>query len=102
MRRGAETRNAMNEVTSEFEKFGSFQSARLTQKPTEGWKAGQTAAQVERMFNVRYTARTASITASDRLICDGNTYQIIGVTEHGRQHGIDIVAIAYTEEGLNQ
>jgi len=101
MRLGAETRNAMNEVTSEFEEFGKFWSARLTQKPTEGWKAGQTAAQVERLFNLRYTTRTASISPSDRLICDGNTYEIIGVTEHGRQHGIDIVAIAYTERGLN-
>lgn len=101
MRQGATTRNALNEPVGGFDEFGKFWSARLTQRPTEGWKAGQTAAQVERVFNVRYTNRTATITPSDRLICDNQTFEIIGVTEKERREGIDIVAIAYTEEGLN-
>lgn len=100
-RQGAETRNDMNEPVRPWEQFGKFWSERLSQKPTESWKAGQTAAQVERIFRVRYTNRAATITASDRLICDQQEFEIIGVTELGRRDRIEIVAIANAEEGLS-
>lgn len=101
MRQGATTRNSMNEIVGDFEEFGKFWASRLKQKPTESWKAGQTAAQVESVFEVRFTNRAATITASDRLICEGREFEIIGVTENGRRDGIEIVAIAYSEEGLS-
>lgn len=102
MKKGVVTRNALNEPIPSWVKLGDFWSARLTQKPTEGWKSGQTAAQVERAFNVRYTDRTRTITPQMQLICDNRTFEIIGVVEHGRQEGIDIVAIASAEEGLSE
>ena len=99
-RQGAETRNALNEPVRAWEELGKFWSKRFTQKPTEGWKSGQTAAQVERAFNVRYSHRAASITPQMRIVCNGRTFEIIGVNELGRQDGIDLVAIASAEEGL--
>lgn len=102
MKKGAVTRNALNEPIATWTALGTFWSARLTQKPTEGWKAGQTAAQVERAFNVRYTSRTASITPEMQLVCDNRTFEIISVVEHGREQGIDIVAIAPAEAPLEE
>lgn len=96
----AATRNAMNEPVEVWADFGGFMAEPLQQRPTESWKAGQTAAQVERAWRVRWTARSATISASDRLVCDGREFQIIGVTEVGRRVGIEIVGIAYSEEGL--
>lgn len=100
-RASAPTRNAMNEPVEVWTAFGKFWAEQIDQRLTESWKAGQTAAQVERVWRVRWHARTATISPSDRLVCDGREFQIIGVTEVGRRVGIEIVGIAYSEEGLN-
>lgn len=94
-------RNPMNEAQEVWADFGKFWAEQISQRPTESWKAGQTAAQVERVWRVRWHARTATISPSDRLVCDTCEFQIIGVTEVGRRVGIEIVGIAYSEEGLN-
>lgn len=100
-RASAATRNAMNEPIESWAEFAHFMAEQIDQRPTESWKAGQTAAQVERVWRIRWSDRAASITPSDRLNCDGREFQIIGVTEIGRRIGIQIVGIAYSEEGLN-
>lgn len=100
MHLGPETRNALNEPIRPWLEFGSFWSVRFDQKATEGWKSGQTAAQVERAFNVRYTHRAAMITPQMRIVVGRRAFEIIGVNELGRQEGIDLVAIAAAEEGL--
>ena len=102
MRLGAETRNAMNEPIRPWALFGKFWAKELKQRPTESWKAGQTAAQVERAFELRYTKRSATITASDRLVADGIEMEIIGVTELGRREAVEIVAIAPNARGLSE
>lgn len=97
----APTRNALNEPEEVWADIGCFWAEQVQQRPMESWKAGQTAAQVERVWRVRWTARTATISASDRLNCDACEFQIIGVTEIGRRVGVEIIGIAYSEEGLN-
>lgn len=99
-RQGAETRNALNEPIRPWAEYGKFWAGEMKARATEAWKAGQTAAQVERAFRVRYTARTATITASDRLKVEGQDLEIIGVTEVGRRDEIEIVAIASNAKGL--
>ena len=101
-RASAPTRNAMNEPVPAWADFASFWGQQIDQRPTESWKAGQTAAQVERVWRLRWSDRAATITPSDRLSCDGREFQIIGVTEIDRRVGIEIVGIAYSEEGLKQ
>lgn len=100
-RRGAPSRNDMNEPVETWSDVGTFWAEQVQQRPTEAWKAGQTAAQVETVFRVRWLERTASITPLDRLICEGRDYRIVGVTEPVRRAVIEIVAVAYSEEGLN-
>ena len=43
-------------------------------------------------FVVRYSALTASIKGTDRLVCEGVTYGIAGLKEIGRREGIEITA----------
>lgn len=96
----APTRNALNEPVENWAEVGPFWAEQVQQRATESWKAGQTAAQHERIWRVRWTNRTAAITPSDRLLCDGCEFQIIGVSEIGRRIGVEIIGIAYSEEGL--
>jgi head-tail adaptor len=94
-------RNALNEPIEVWTDLGTFWAEQLSQAPRESWKAAQTAAQVERVWRLGWNQRTASISPSDRLVCDGREYQIIGVTEVGRRKGVEIVAIGSEEEGLS-
>ena len=93
-------RNALNEPIEIRADFGGFWAERLQQRPKESQQAGQTAAQTEVVLRTRWSQRVASITPSDRIICGGQEFQIIGVTEIGRRLGIEIVGIGYSEEGL--
>jgi SPP1 family predicted phage head-tail adaptor len=93
-RLGAPVRNAMNEPAQGWADFGAFWADRLDQRPAEGWKAGQTAAQLETVWRVRWSTDTATITAQDRVRADGQDYRIIGVTEPLRREVIQIVAVA--------
>jgi len=98
-RAAAPTRNAMNEPVEVWTDFGSFMAEQVQQRPTESWKAGQTAAQSERVWRVRWTARTAKISPLDRLICDGREFEITAASEMGRRAGVEIVGIAFSEKG---
>lgn len=98
-RASAPTRNAMNEPVEAWADFGSFMAEQVQQRPTESWKAGQTAAQSERVWRVRWTARTETISPLDRLICDGREFEVIAASEIGRRVGVEIVGIAFSEKG---
>ena len=58
--------------------------------------------QAETRFQVRWSGFTADITSKDRLICEGQTYAIIGLKEIGRRVGIEITAARVAgDEGQN-
>lgn len=59
----------------------------------ERWRASEIQAQVGTRFVVRWSAYTASITARDLLVCDGQTYQITGLREIERKRWIEIGAV---------
>jgi SPP1 family predicted phage head-tail adaptor len=44
-------------------------------------------------FRVRYSATVASLNAKDRAVCEGRTYDIVGVKELGRREGLEITAM---------
>ncbi|MCB1516124.1 MAG: head-tail adaptor protein [Hyphomicrobiaceae bacterium] len=57
----------------------------------------QTAALVSR-FRVRSTGVTRTITARDRAICGGDTFEITGIKEVGRNAFLEITAIARDDQ----
>lgn len=95
-------RDALNAPVEVWEDGGTFWAEQLQQRPTEAWKAGQTAAQSETVWRLRWLDRTAAITPKDRLICDGRLYRIIGITEPVARAIVEITGIAFAEEGLGQ
>lgn len=55
----------------------------LAQKPTEIMAAGADRAADERQFRIRYKARLTS--GNHRVVYQGAYYNILGITEEGRQ-----------------
>lgn len=91
----APTRNAMNEPRAVWTTLGKFwaEEDERASKGTEGVQAGQVFAQNHRVWRVRWTTRTATISAKDRALCDGVEYEIVSAIEKGRRVSIEITAI---------
>lgn len=60
----------------------------------ERYRASEVSAQVTTRFQVRYSTFTADITPKDRLVCEGRTYDIVGIKQLGRRVGFEITAAA--------
>lgn len=50
-------------------------------------------AELTTRFQVRWNRTIATVDAKDRLVCEGKTYQIVGVKELGRREGREITAL---------
>lgn len=57
---------------------------------SERFAAGSITAGMMTRFQVRYSAFTAGIRETDRLICEGSTYGIVGIKEIGRRVGLEM------------
>lgn len=81
---------------SDIETWGLLQSTpaeRVTQKATEAWKAGGTAAQREVVWRVRWSPLLADMVDEGtkyRIVDNGKVYPISGVVEIGRRQGLEI------------
>jgi head-tail adaptor len=61
---------------------------------SERFSKGQAEAMLTTRFRVRWSADSADIRTSDRLRCEGRTYNVIGIKEIGRREGLEITARA--------
>lgn len=93
-RRSADTRNALNEPVETWPVAGKFWAEDFTQRATEGKKGGQTEDQIEKVWRLRWTARSKAITAQDRIVCDGLTFFITGITDPFPREVIQIAALS--------
>lgn len=65
----------------------------------ERWRAGEVAAHVTARFVVRWSNFTSGITPKDRLVCEGRTYDIVGIKEiEGRRQWLEITAAARIDQ----
>lgn len=64
----------------------------------EKWRAGEVGAVITSRFVVRSSTFTRSITAKDRLVCDGREYEITGIKEIGRLDRLEISAAARADK----
>jgi SPP1 family predicted phage head-tail adaptor len=60
----------------------------------ERWRAGEVAAHVTHRFRIRYSSTVAGITPADRIIYQGDAFNISGVKEIGRRQKLEITASA--------
>lgn len=61
--------------------------------------AQQVGADITTRFQVRWNSVIATLDAKDRLICEGKTYQVVGVKEIERRVGQEITATARIDLG---
>lgn len=60
----------------------------------ERWRASQLSAVVTHRFKIRYSAAVSSLNGKDRLLFDGQEFDISGVKEIGRKKELEITASA--------
>ena len=61
----------------------------------ERWRAGEVQAHVTTRFVLRWSPFSRDIDARDRLVCEGVTYEIVGVKEGaGRRQSIELTCAA--------
>lgn len=58
----------------------------------EKFSASETAAEASARFVIRWSEAVKSLNPKDRLIFEGDTWQIVRVKEVGRREGIEITA----------
>jgi SPP1 family predicted phage head-tail adaptor len=60
----------------------------------ERFAASEVQAAISTRFVIRYSSQVADLNAKDRLVCEGHTYQVVGVKETGRRReGLEISAL---------
>ncbi|MEO0033517.1 MAG: hypothetical protein RIS94_3275 [Pseudomonadota bacterium] len=95
LRYTATGRSALNEpIYSHVADGLPFWAQQVSQRPIEAWKAGQSASQLETVFMCRFSARTASIGARDRIVAQGITYEVIGDVKPDRKRTVTITCIS--------
>lgn len=58
----------------------------------ERYAAGTVGVDAVARVTVRYSSFTAGITHSDRLLCEGRVFGVVGIKETGRRQWIEITA----------
>jgi SPP1 family predicted phage head-tail adaptor len=86
------TYNEWNEPTSGWSELGTRWASKNDISDGEKLRAAQVGASVTTRFQVRYDSMTKTLTAADRLTCEGREYAIVGIKELGRREGIEITA----------
>lgn len=63
----------------------------------ERWRAGEVAAHITTRFVVRHSSFTVSIASTDRIVCEGDVYEITGIKEgEGRRQWLEITCARMT------
>jgi head-tail adaptor len=60
----------------------------------ERFRAGEVAAHITSRFQVTHSKFTAALTPKDRLVCEGRTFDIVGIKQIGRRVMLEITAAA--------
>lgn len=65
------------------------------ERATAGWIEATMASR----FTVRSSSFTRELTPKDRLVCEGLTFDIVGIKQLGRRDYLEITAVARTDRG---
>ncbi len=98
--RNVGTVDAFGGVTEEWEDHGDLICA-LRQDISDGekWRAGEVAASATTRFHVRSSAFTRDIDPRDRVLCEGETFEITGTKQvhPGRRQLIELTCARRTD-----
>jgi SPP1 family predicted phage head-tail adaptor len=90
--RFSETVDEWNQPVQGWVPLGKRWGSKQDVSDGEKLRAAQVGATIRNRFVVRYDSLTKTITAADRLTCEGREYAIVGTKELGRREGIEITA----------
>lgn len=83
-----------NLVITGWTNFISVRASKKDVSDSEKIAAQEVGAEITTRFQVRWNSLIANVDAKDQLICEGKTYQIVGIKELGRRLGREITATA--------
>jgi len=78
---------------------GRIRASKSDVSDTERFRAAEVSASITSRFTVRWSSFTADISPKDRLICEGETYEIVGKKEgRGRRQWFELTCAARTDD----
>lgn len=83
------TENDYGEPVETWTTLATVWAEKIPVRGAERYASMQTVAEVEERFKIRYRK---GLTPLDRVVCDGITYDVLGVLEIGRREGWEILA----------
>jgi head-tail adaptor len=85
-------------VQGPWEPVGTVPASRKDISDGEKWRAGEIAASVSTRFQVRSSTFSRAIKPQDRVICEGETFEIVGTKQAGGRFDlIEITASRRTD-----
>lgn len=97
LKRAAVAANAFNEPEYSWRVLATVWAAMTPVKDAERVRAGETLANMQCRFVVRWSATTATVDPRDRITFDGRDFDINGVKEIARREFLEITATARAE-----
>lgn len=92
LERFTETRDEYNEPVKAWATLATRSASYEPLSDGEKFSASETAANASARFRIRWSGATRDLNPKDRLIFDGDTWEIIRVKEVGRREGQEITA----------
>lgn len=98
IQRATYTTNEFNERVYAWSALASVWAGYLPVSDGERMRASQLGAELTGRFHVPHLSVVASVNPKDRIVMDGDTFDILGVKEIGRREGLEITALKSADE----
>lgn len=92
IQRATQTHDGLSTVETWANYGAAIWGARTLLTDGERWRAQAVQATATARFTVRWSAFAAGITTKDRIVCEGQTFDITGIKEIGRRAFLEITA----------
>ena len=92
LRRATVTTNDLGEDIETWSDFATVWAARAEVSNRERFAAQQVGFELVARFRIRYSTRVGDLSPQDRMLIDGQEYNITGVAMIGRREGWEITA----------
>lgn len=90
--------NAANEDVETFIDLATVWASKKDVSDAERVAAQQVGSEITTRFQIRWSPDWSALNPKDRCACEGREYEITGSKELGRRAGIEITAVARTDQ----
>lgn len=98
LRRRTVEANAANEDVETFIDLATVWASKKDVSDGERVAAMQVGSEITTRFQIRWSADWSDLNPKDRCACEGREFEVVGVKEIGRREGIEITAVARTDQ----